>query len=508
MTEGFAEASGMRSAGPATRVGRIASLFAGLAAAYLLAELLLGDPGLVLANKTLPLVFFLVCALGVRQLTREEASAEWSPFLWFLMASGLYFGFGPLAHYFASAASVSYMNSYYLVDDRGLYRANLLNVWGTFAAVVGYLAGARSRLLHGLVSGLRVGRLESDAWLWRFALIGIPVKYGLAMPDRFGILPFAAPSSIVVFETFVSALVFLLTRKILQGRRRLWPWLAILLAAELGSAVLTFSKLALLGTCIPVLLAVLSLRRRILVLAGGLAALILIYILIMPLMNFGRDVAGFSASVDSRIGAVRTYIDERPALLHDPGGVQTWWTRLDYSPVQVFVMDQYDEGSPGRPFEVLTYAFIPRFLWPSKPFVTRGDDFNLLISGISTSKSAPTTFGECYWTAGWPGVFLGGLFLGAVLSLFHRVVSADLAKGNVGLLPLALFAIQMGLRPDADFVNTFIASLAWAAELFVVLRVLSLLGQKDNRRGWSPFDRRPEAGVSPTAASGSRPSPY
>jgi hypothetical protein len=484
---------------------RVLFAFGGLGAAYLLADMLFGDAGMVLANKTLPPVFLLLCALGVRQLVREDPSAEWSPLLWFLMASGLYFGFGSLAHYFSSQASLLYIGSFYFTDDRGLYRANLLNVWGTFACLLGYLSGSRSRVLRGCATGLRLEPLDSDAWLWRFALIGIPIKYGLAMPDRFGILPFVAPSSIVVFETFVSALAFLLIRRILQGSWRLWPWLGVLLAAEIGSAVLTFSKLGLLWTCIPVLLGVLSVHRRASVLAGGVGALGVIYLMALPLTNFGREVAGLSGDINSRMGAVRTFAaGELPGVLEDSSGVQSWWTRLDYASVQAFVMDQYDQGRPGRPFEVLAYAFIPRFLWPSKPFVTRGDDLNFLISGISTSKSAPTVFGECYWTAGWPGVFLGGLFVGVILSLFHQAVTADRARGSVGLLPLAFLAIQMGIRPDGDFVNTFIASIAIAAGLFVTLRVLSILGKKQNRGNWSLIDGGPEAGLNMTAASGER----
>ena len=71
------------------------------------------------------------------------------------------------------------------------------------------------------------------------------------------------------------------------------------------------------------------------------------------------------------------------------------------------------------------YAWIPRELWPSKPY----DTTILIVSSyknkfVGGSSQAVGLFGELYWNFSWFGVFLGSFLLG----IFAK--SYDLSKNK------------------------------------------------------------------------------
>ncbi|NWF72387.1 MAG: hypothetical protein HXY51_04960, partial [Nitrospirae bacterium] len=87
--------------------------------------------------------------LGWHMVSRSPM-ALWNPFVWFLLASSLYYGLGQTVHLFGNPDTIERVNSLYVVDAVGLARTNLLHTVGILSIVGTYLiTGAIRRLaLH------------------------------------------------------------------------------------------------------------------------------------------------------------------------------------------------------------------------------------------------------------------------------------------------------------------------------------------------------------------------
>ena len=88
---------------------------------------------LVLGNRTswlLPAAVLVLCGIGAAILVWKDPVQLWSPMPWFLVASSLFFGLGPLLHFFGSPATVGFVSKLYPVEQDRLNRVFLLNASG------------------------------------------------------------------------------------------------------------------------------------------------------------------------------------------------------------------------------------------------------------------------------------------------------------------------------------------------------------------------------------------
>src|SRR3954467_15061508 len=74
----------------------------------------------------LPVVVLVVCAYGACRLVWHDAAAVWNPVTWFLAASAIYYGLGPMI-FLSGDTAIGYLRGYYFVDDAALVRTNMLN---------------------------------------------------------------------------------------------------------------------------------------------------------------------------------------------------------------------------------------------------------------------------------------------------------------------------------------------------------------------------------------------
>lgn len=95
-----------------------------------------------------------------------------------------------------------------------------------------------------------------------------------------------------------------------------------------------------------------------------------------------------------------------------------------YDPMPVSYLISYvrENGfARGETFSYLAYAFIPRFVWPDKPVVSRGKWFYTVAGGSRSEDETDTSLGmhaigELYWNFGATGVVGGMLLLGMLFS--------------------------------------------------------------------------------------------
>src|ERR1017187_10217934 len=88
---------------------------------------------LILGKRTtwlLPASTLVLCGLAAAVILWRNPKDVWSPMPWFLLTSALFFGFGPMLHFFASPATIEYINGLYKVERDQLNRVFLLNAVG------------------------------------------------------------------------------------------------------------------------------------------------------------------------------------------------------------------------------------------------------------------------------------------------------------------------------------------------------------------------------------------
>jgi len=120
----------------------------------------------------------------------------------------------------------------------------------------------------------------------------------------------------------------------------------------------------------------------------------------------------------------------------------------------------------GQTLSYLGFAFVPRFLWPDKPTVAKGQWFAFRIGqasekpdGSYTNAVNMTVPGELYLNFGWFGVILGCFALGALLAvLWSRAAFWDNPNNVLGsAFGFYLLWTAFGAGADLQIVVTLIA---------------------------------------------------
>jgi hypothetical protein len=427
-------------------------------------------------NQFGPAVLLGICLWAAYRLVREQPLALWSPIPWFFIACAAYFGFGPLAYYFATPESVEFMDAFHEVDDYALLRTNLLNVVGIGSVCVGILFGrtlsARRSWTPEAAHSLSVVKRA----LIVFLVVGGTVKYLLTLPFALGLLSWTLPGAIQHLSSLIGGAIILLFALVHRGETRFRWILYPLIASELVTGLMTFSKQDVLWTVITVVLGWYLGRPRLRVLVMSAVGIVLVYaVFLSPFVSFARIAVGVlgTDSPQELSRSLQEYKDvdkdQVSAIMPD---VQGWWTRFAYANAQSFAMQEHDRGEPGSTIGLILYAFVPRLLYPEKPIMTSGRDFTALVTGSDSSSSAPGIFGEAYWNGGWPLLIAAGIYVGLVFAVFGAFSMRKIAAGQYVYAPVVMAGIVMGFRPDDWFVPTYVGALVEVFVLYGLLRFL------------------------------------
>jgi hypothetical protein len=430
------------------------------------------------ANATLPAAMGVACVLCVGKLVKRSRYWLLSPVPWFLLASALYYGLGPLMHIYGASGSISYGNKFYPVTQNSLIRTNILNAIGVFTVIGVFWLLRRFKVLARPLYALRIQDIDERSWLNIFIIIGLSVKVLVYLPYAYGVLPFVPPASIMVYGYFSSAAMLILSWNFFAGNRRVLTLLVALAGFELVGALLTFSKLEALQVVLFFGIgAYLGKPSKKVAVAAGVM-LVLGYVVLIPLVKAGRHAVGASASMSERSSATQSYLGEASEGEQDHNdGIQTWWVRLCYANVQAFIMDAHDAGMPGTSLGDLPAMLVPRFLWPDKPIVTKGDQLTYLINGSSTSMSSPTSIGEGYWNYGWLGAIAVACWVGFVFHIIQTLCEGQFEKGIFGATPFALLGLMLGIRTDDWFGPAYFGGFFILLSVYATCLVLALAQQ-------------------------------
>jgi hypothetical protein len=394
----------------------------------------------------------------------------WGPVPWFLAASTLYFGIGPLVYSFGTPESVAHLTIFYPVNTKDLVRTNMLNMFSVCIVVFSYLLARK--LIKTTQYTVPISTNRDLKWLLGvFLFLGLPVKYLIFHPYHFGQLDWTLPGSIQFISKFSALSIVILTviAKKEKGPYRFLLYCLIIL--ELLSAITTFSKIEVFLVIIIIIASRFYLYKNYKALFFQVMAMVALYAFVLgPFVYFGRifySQFGVPNLKDLSLTISQFYQSDN-TLTKEYSKIQGWWTRLSYANAQTFALHAYDKDEGGDSFKLAIYALTPRFLFPEKPKITYGSIFNALVTGNSRSKSAPGFFAEAYWNGGWLYVIIACLTVGILFAIFSNVSTKYFLSNNLAILPVSFIGIRMGLQPDSWFVATYIAASIQAIFFYVL----------------------------------------
>ena len=437
-----------------------------------------GDPSsFSLANKVLPSLLLLALLGAGYWIVWRNSHLAWSPLPWFLGVCAVYYGFGPLLYHFGTPESVWYADQFYPVGEEDLLRTNMLNAAGITLVLFGYqVSMAFIPKWKAAYSTTTLNVIEMKRLLFGLLLIGIPVKYLLAVPYRLGLSSYVLPGSIQYLSIFTSLSIIVLFVIIHNGANSYRIPLYLLITAELVASLMSLSKLEVVVVLIMILLGIYLCRPRIIVFIAGGALIGLIYIVFLsPFVTYARfavRLEGMRSQGELSTSILEYAKEGRLDALDQLPNVQGWWSRLNYANAQAFAMNSYDSGNPGNTYSLIPFTVVPRVLYPEKPIMTRGPEFNELVTGSDHSASAPGLFGDAYWNGGWLYVILSCLYAGLVYAIFTDISIRHIREWKLTYLPVVFIGIMMGIRPDEFFASSFVGPSFQAIVLYIAIRFL------------------------------------
>lgn len=407
--------------------------------------------------------FTLFCSVSAYQLVLQSPLLMFSPMPWFLLASGVYFGFGPLIYFFGNDMAKTYCNAVCPMDLAELWSVTLLNALGV-VLVFGVWLWQTREMPRGSFKPGGNGALASAILI--FYLVGLPFRFITILSDA-GLLPSTPPGFLGWLANLTSAGLVLLSAMAMRKGGRWWFLWGAMLVMDVIGGVLAFSKMSILLAVTPCIFGYLLYRPRWQVLWCMPVFLATVYLSSHSFVSFVRKNVLDRNSILGRMEMIQSYVEaEEESGLEESD--QAWWTRLNYANTQVFAMEEYDNGTPGDSLMMALIAPIPRILWPDKPIIESGYEFYRRLTGRGTASFGVGFFAEAYWNGGWLAVILCSCAIGWVFGKITLFIGREQAVGNHWVLPIALLWIRGGARVDG-WIHTEIAGPGVFTLIVVVL---------------------------------------
>jgi hypothetical protein len=452
-----------------------------LLAIYLIGDWLIGSASVEFLNIVGPVCLTVILWTGALRMILLDDAAIWTSLFWFRVSTGVYFGVGALVPLLMSDAVRIYLESFFLFHGDHIAKVNLIVVVACIAVlgtanVVFAIAGDGARK-HRRAEEARTnsGGAQTLAAGLLFLVIGGIVKYLYVVPYALGLTDFVLPGSVGPIGNFTYAALFFLTIWSRAHSKAAFPFVVAFVLLEMGIGVLSLSKTDVLTPLIIFLCALVRLQLTVWRLGMVVAALIVCYLSIVPIVEYGRaehwrryqSLGG--ADLMERLQILALSLDHL-GNVDETNSVESLLVRISYVNQATFAVNLYDSGRAGDTLSRALVVFIPRLLWPDKPVTTQvAIEFNLAATGISTSASSPGLFAEAYWNYGWTGVILLTMTLGLLLAFLSRYALGVFHREKWLYFPVVILAMRIGFRTDGYYVPDVIGALVILIALHLVL---------------------------------------
>jgi hypothetical protein len=424
----------------------------------------------------------LLLRLMVRSLRSNPAGILMEPGVVLLAAWLLYFGFGPLLYVFGPVEQLRILHLQHRVDAgqaMWITGVNSIGLALTGLAYVLYRAPLASDA--ALLASRWWARLSPTTVFALCTLLGLFAKYVLVLPYDL-LLTDAVPANAArqLSRLLVVAILIGWAHRV-SGPWWMAPAATLLMVLELVSGVLMFNKteslLALLAAGIGHYLA----RRELRSLGRLSAAVLAVYIVIGPVVNYGRvelTVRGRGepkpAGLVERVEIVASYFDRDTSLAREPEESARWWRRLNYVPVQQASFELARRGEGGDDFRLVPWLLVPRTFYPGKPVMTvAGVDLNEKLTGHRLSALAPGIFVDGYYQLGWLGFLVTSLTYGLALRVFRQIAVAVVQHRALVMYPLVFIGVYAGFRVDGWWLTDVAGPLLFATVALTGFRLMA-----------------------------------
>ena len=410
-------------------------------------------------NGLAPVYLMLVLLLPAYQLMRTNPETVWSPAFWLPVSSAVFYGFGPLVSVYGNEATKTAMAfSNAAAAPADVFRANVLCTVGIFGLLTGFWLHTRLRAplwRHWPAQDVPARGVRLIPLAFIFIVVGAFLKYAILKPTAWGSITLTVPGAVTTLGPLVDLGFALLALSLARRRSaKVFYFFWLTWPVHLFLCVLSLSKSEIiLAIMLPVLAAYLGHRNRARL---GLSFLVMMlaFIIAQPWIQYGREKIYAQTGTISQAGYVeRTellgeYLAGDEIVSYREEDYQGWWTRLNYSDVQAFAMQAYDNGSAGSSLKDVWILFVPRFVWQNKPIIVGpGKAFHGLVNNRSegTSFLALSVYGDLYWQFGWLGVIAISPLIGWFFGMMAWRSIAIMRQRNFLLLPLVLIALETTL---------------------------------------------------------------
>lgn len=476
---------------------------------YLACQLIDGDETFYrVVNGSAPVYLILALLLPAYRLVRVSAESLWTPAVWLPISSAVFYGFGPLVAVYGNEQTLVDLSHTRLTATQvGVHRANVLSAVGIFGLMAGFWFHTQFRREKWRFSEMEASSSVLVRPLYialLFIAVGGALKYLILKPAEWGMVSLTVPGVVSTMSPLVdvgyAVLAFLLARRH-NSTFATFFWLTWPLHLFLCTLAIAKSELVT-AMLLPALGAYLGHhnRRRF---AISFVMIVLVFIISQPWVHYGRGQIFSQTYTISRADyAERTELLARYIAGERVGstrgdGVQGWWTRLNFSQVQAYAMNAYDNGRPGATLKNAWMLFVPRLLWPSKPIIEGpGKAFHALVTGgAGTSFLALSVYGDLYWQFGWLGVVLVCPMIGWFFAIMASRSLAIMRRRQFIMLPLVLIALSASLAGMNRYVfNGIIAVIPmYYAYLLGVVLLLSILTRTGKVRSSTVHTNTPRA---------------
>jgi hypothetical protein len=395
-------------------------------------------------------------------------------FLWYCI------GYGVAAVFMASEVFDSgYVNLLsQVVDGNDLTKAYLLTIWGALAWHGGYLLVKQRHRPN------QIQRDAQDSPFFLWALLWMAGIFSLVRPDSLETI--GAARAVLQLAPFGVMLSFgSLPKEHFRLKTDLyifylWTGNGILLLAAFYNGSKYFSMLALL----PLFSAIIVRKqfRRflpVLIITGA----VLYLLVVAPVIMRTRAIHGVDSQIlRMEIAAQESFQSfQEDALFAAQEETQKFLYRQFESTALGFILSDVREHGLryGSTMENLTYAFIPRVLWPNKPVVTRGNWFTAYLGGAGSEEEATTSTGiypqgELYWNFGVTGVLCGMFLMGCTFSALSQWVGPGPHRNAIMMM---VFMNVLARTVDQASATEVMVLLIYLAVLLVLYRFGTRLRQ-------------------------------
>ena len=195
-------------------------------------------------------------------------------------------------------------------------------------------------------------------------------------------------------------------------------------------------------------------------------------------LNYGRLHVGFDPLLNGPLDRLRILWDtvgslrEVSALQQEEGSLLQ---RFTIAPFEAHFIGLYDSGAPGDSLRNFFNVLVPRAIWPDKPIISPGAEFDGIFRGYFVQSSLAIGFiAEAYWNLGWLGVILISAMIGLQMGWFTRRWHLFCQHGFIysGIFLMSPLIIKQSLWVETNIVGGYVGGVV---KLMIYVTLIDML---------------------------------